>query len=811
MPALHIQVTGKVQGVGFRPFLLRLAQQVNLAGFAINTPQGVSIRISGAQNRLDHFLHTLNTTPPKHARISTLQIHVEDSPDALSTPFEIRTATENIHPQYKQQTTVIPADRALCRACLSELFDPENRRFLHPIISCIECGPRASCIRQLPFERQLTSFDQFEMCSICTEETFTPDNDFRRFHAQGNACRACGPRLSLYRMQPHKEATPCTTPDDPLLLFRQLAKAIQAGEIIAIKGMSGFHLLADARQPEVVARLRRIKQRPDKPFAIMALNSESLTPFVALNPPTRALLEEEAAPIVLVPKRNNNDPISESLAPRVTDLGCMLPNTALHYLLFYALLNAPDNPEWLTQAQAPLLIVTSANPAGEPLISNNEQALKALPAMTDWLVTHDRDILFASDDSVIQSEQVTCPALMIRRARGFAPEPLTLHSVLAEHPSKSVLACGAYLKNTFCFVQNQQVFSSTHLGEQNSRRSCAHFQEQLDYFLRQFALKPEVVACDLHPDFFSSRFAQDYAELHQLPLVQVAHHEAHIASVLNDCHLPANTPFLALALDGLGLGQAASTNSLDAPEHLLWGGELYWGKLAVEGFSHPDLQLKRLAHLSTLALPGGDKASREIGRIGYALQQRTSTRPANPFEDYSSMPDLLKDFIDSNLAVFEQSSSLGRWFDGVASLLGLRQHVSFEGQAAMELEAQARLYGKLPKPRQLLPIEDNGCLNLYPILETLLATHNPPEAAAIFHSELIDGLLRWLEWASTRYPAKDLLCSGGCFQNRIIRQHLSLAAKKSGWRVHFPRHIPVNDAGISIGQALIASLKIKTV
>ena len=811
MPTLHIQVTGKVQGVGFRPFLLRLARQLDLAGFAMNTAEGVSIQISGEQTQLDQFLQTLDTSPPRHANITALQVYLEDSPDPLKKPFEVRLAEAETGNKHNQPAAQIPADRALCKACLTELFDPANRRFLHPFISCIECGPRASCIRQLPFERQFTSFDQFEMCPACTDETLTPHEDSRRFHAQGNACPDCGPRLSLYRLPPLTEATPINTSGDKLCLFKQLAKAIQAGEIIALKDMSGFHLLADARQPEAVARLRRIKQRPDKPFAIMALNSASLSPFVVLNPPTEELLEGEAAPIVLIPKRNHSEPISESLAPKVGDLGCMLPNTALHYLLFYALLNTPESPDWLNQAQSPLLIVTSANPAGEPLISENEQALKTLPGMADWLVTHDREILFASDDSLIQNAQAPCPALMLRRARGFAPEPLPLHSAIAEHASKNVLACGAYLKNTFCLTQGQQVFISTHLGEQNSRRSYAHFQEQLDYFLRQFALKPEVIACDLHPDFFSSRFAQDYAESQQLPLVKVAHHEAHIASVLNDCNLPADTPFLGLALDGLGLGKADAISAQHPPDHLLWGGELYSGKLAVENSGQPDLQLKHLAHLSTLALPGGDKASREIVRIGYALTRNLPALNQNPFEDYSGIPAPLKHFIDHNLTTFEQSSSLGRWFDGVASLLGLRQHVSYEGQAAMELEALARGYGNLPQPIQLAGIEENGCLNLYPILEILLTTHNTQEAAAIFHSELIDGLLRWLEWASTRYPAKDVLCSGGCFQNRIIREQLALAAKKAGWRVHFPRHIPLNDAGISIGQALIATLKITTV
>lgn len=806
MPQLTIQLNGKIQGVGFRPFLLKLARQLDLAGFAMNTRQGLTIQIAGDQQVLDIFLSKIETHPPRYANITHLHVSTEDSALALNKPFEIRLA-EADQLEHALAGTIMPADRALCKACLDELFDRQNRRYLHPFISCIECGPRASSIRQLPFERQHSSFAEFSLCPLCRDESYELADDSRRFHAQTNACWDCGPRLSLYRMQPLPELQTAHKPDNKTDVFEHLAERFLAGEIIALKGLSGFHLIADARQHKVVERLRLIKQRPDKPFAVMALNVASLPSLVEMNDAAQALLESEAAPIVLIPKTKASDPIYESLAPGVSDIGCMLPNTALHYLLFYALLNKPTNPDWLTQAQAPLLIVTSANSAGEPLIFDNQSALQDLPGMADWVVTHDREIVFPSDDSVIQSAHGASPALVLRRARGFAPETLPLHSMVAEGAAKTVLACGAYLKNTFCISRGEEAFISTHLGEQNSRGSYAYFEQQLDYCLQQFSLKPDLVACDLHPDFFSSRFAESYAATHQLPLIKVAHHEAHIASVLNDCQLPADTMFLGLALDGLGLGKVGAADDIRAPEHLLWGGELYWGKLALEENGQPDLQLKHLAHLSTLTLPGGDKATQEIARIGYALQQTLPTLSSNPFEDFSGVSDPLKHFIEHNLSSFEHSSSLGRWFDGVASILGIRQKVSYEGQAAMELEALAREYGSLPQAQQLAQIEETGRLNLYPILEALFTTHNIRQAAALFHSELVDGLLRWLQWASRHYPANDVLCSGGCFQNRIIREQLILATQNSAFSIHFPAHIPVNDAGISLGQALIATLK----
>jgi hydrogenase maturation protein HypF len=827
MEQLHIEISGKIQGVGFRPYLVKLARQLDLAGYAMNTSNGLSISVAGESQLLETFLTQLQLNPPRHARIHTLNIHRQTCDIASVTemqgkPFGIRTQNQADIPTLLPASPIIPADRALCRDCLTELFDPDNRRYLHPFISCIECGPRASCIRELPFERHNTSFADFDMCPECLQESQEMRLSTRRFHAQTNACHDCGPTLSLYRLPPDAKPEKLENPDDKYFPVTWLAERIRAGDIVAIKGVSGMHLLADARQPEVVARMRRIKQRPAKAFAIMALNSATADNYVEMNALSKEQLESCAAPIMLLPLKNRHSSalsgqsvseLADTLAPGLADLGIMLPNTALHYLLFHALLNRPEGTDWLQQPQTSLLLVTSANLPGEPIISDNQDALIDLGNIADGLLVHNREIVFASDDSVLQSSNAGLPGLMIRRARGFAPEPLPLHTALRKQTSGTILACGAYLKNTFSILRGEEIIPSTHLGEQNSRRACLHFEQHIDAYQQRFDVRPDAFACDLHPDFFSSRYAESHALSDSLPLIKVAHHKAHIASVFNECDLSENTPFLALALDGLGLGDVDSPIQTERSRHRLWGGELYTGCLNRNMDNALQLALTHLAHLSTLSLPGGDIASREICRIGYALQAHLNLSTHNRFEDFSTMPAAVKTFIKTRIqhtenpaSAFEQSSALGRWFDGIASLLGICQHASYEGQAAMALEALARTSHPLPEACQTARIESDGTLNLYPVLPTLLTSADPAEAAARFHSELVDGLIRWIKWAR-HDDIKDILCSGGCFQNRILREHLDLHARKVGLRVHFPAQIPVNDGSISIGQAVLACLQ----
>jgi hydrogenase maturation protein HypF len=793
-----IELRGKVQGVGFRPFVYQLAQKLGLKGEAKNSLQGLSIEIVGEDFQVDSFLEALTQQAPKHAKISDIDTKYCNENKAEFTTFTIIKSTKQDTAINNTTSPFIAADRSLCSQCLNELFTASNHRFLHPFISCLDCGPRASIVRSLPYEREHTSYADFQACAICTNEsTHIIEGQAHRFHSQTNSCWECGPRLSLHQQTTNKNFQAIQSHSDHNAdYFELLAEAIHAGKVIAIKGISGFHLICDARQAVAVEALRKFKQRPDKPLAVMALNSSSIEPVVEINQQGILLLESESAPIVLFPKLSSDTQFVESLAPKVSDLGCMLPYTPIHYLLFHALLGKPSGTNWLNQAQAPLLVVTSANHSGEPLINKHAESLEKLSSIASYILSHDRDISFACDDSVLQaSNAISHQKLMLRRARGYAPEPIPL-----PFSGKPVLALGAHLKHTFCLTDGQQAFLSPHLGELNSLNQYQHFEDILNFYLEQHSIKPELLACDLHPDFYSSRFAEDYALKHNIPLIKVAHHQAHIASVLAEARLPENSRFLALALDGIGLGEIGLAESPP-----LWGGELFYGELIHKAASS-ELLLQHQAQLSSLSLPGGDKATQEIGRIACALVNQCPDNLPKHIDDKKFVSPSLQDFIQRNLSSFPQTSSLGRWFDAVCALLAIRQVVSYEGQAAMELEALALHYGELPQSEGLAEIDALGNLNLYPLLPRLLSDISTSEACARFHSEIIDGLLRWLLWHSKDHQTKYILCSGGCFQNRIIRNALLDAAKKKGLSIHIPQDIPVNDAGISLGQAIIASL-----
>jgi len=469
--------------------------------------------------------------------------------------------------------------------------------------------------------------------------------------------------------------------------------------------------------------------------------------------------------------------------------------------LFYALLDKPEGQAWLSKSQAPLLAVTSANMSGEPLISDNQECIEKISGVAEYILCHDREINLSCDDSVVQSGDSTTNTMIIRRARGFAPEPIQL-----PFSGKAVLAFGAHLKHTFCLSDGQQAFLSPHLGEPESIASYDHFEEILNTYLKLSSVKPEVIACDSHPDFFSSQFAKNYAQKNQLPLVEVPHHQAHLAAVLAEIHLPENSAFIGLALDGIGLGESL-TQTGGQSDKPLWGGELFIGKLDSYTNKQTSLSFKHHAQISQLSLPGGDKATKHIGRIGFALFESLKDKTLSNFESDFAISSELKEFIQTHSENFPKTSSLGRWFDTISSLLGIRQSVSYEGQAAMELEALAIQYGKLPQSKQFAIVDEHGCLDLYPILPAILCSKSIQEGAAVFHSELVDGLIRWILEITKQQNTQHVVCSGGCFQNRIIRNALYEGATKEGLLVHYPKQVPANDAGISLGQVLIASLK----
>lgn len=768
------KITGCIQGVGFRPFVYQLATHLGLKGHVTNEYDGVHIEVLGSKAILDNFRQQLLQTHPVHARIDSLSV-LENTADTTHgySDFKILDSQQKTNESFL--STEVPADRSLCHKCLEELFDPQNRRYRYPFINCTDCGPRYSLINALPYDRQNTSMAPFHMCTQCELEYSSAAN--RRFHAQPNACQQCGPCLTL-----HDSSGQTVPGQDPVT---DLADKISAGHIVAVKGVGGFHLVCDARNSEAVKKLRQRKQRPDKPFAVMALNTASLEPWVTLNKKSITQLNDSTAPIVLLPKQGESSGELPCIAEGMSDLGCLLPYTPVHYLIFHALLNKPARHDWLTKANDFLLVTTSANLSGEPLITDNDDCLEKLASIADYFLLHDRDILARCDDSLMQAGNI--PAV-IRRARGYAPRSTVLPEL---EKATSILACGAFLKNTFCLTQGNKAWLSPHIGELDSAESCIAFRSSIDHYLQLFDVKPDAIACDLHPDFYSSRFAEEFSRSSGIPLIPVQHHRAHIAAVIAEHRLEG--PVLGLALDGTGLGD----------DHTPWGGELFYG-LSDE--------LERIGHLSPLPLPGGDIAAREIWRLAVALLDKTGKE--NVQQRYlRELEQHLKhnnqgQFNDSTLKTLMNqaihTSSAGRWFDAVATLLTGRKRVSFEGQAAMELEQLALSCTIQPEPRQLASVCENGMLDLYPILPPLLNMKDASYAAASFHIELVDGLLRWLTWASPRCSTHTIVCSGGCFQNRILRTELKHRLEKAGFKVYFPVQIPANDGGISFGQAWIA-------
>jgi hydrogenase maturation protein HypF len=755
----HIRIHGIVQGVGFRPFVYRLAQELGVDGWVRNDGAGVEIAVRTSAEVLTELLDRLKSAAPPLAQVE--HIEVEDAPDDFVAPPGFRILASG---GGRAQTAVTP-DAATCPDCLAELLDPANRRYRYPFINCTHCGPRYTITARLPYDRPNTSMAGFTLCPACRAEYDDPLD--RRFHAQPNACPACGPKLELIPR----------TSEDPIAAAVEL---LRAGRILAVKGLGGFHLMCDARNAAAVAELRRRKQREAKPFAVMAANPASLAPFAAIGEHAGFALESRERPIVLLAKHTACDTALPGVAEGVAGLGAMLPYAPLHTLLFHEAAGRPAGTDWLAQPQELLLVCTSANPGSEPLVTGNDEALARLSGIADAFLLHDRDILVGCDDSLVACDEKETPphCHFIRRARGHTPRAIRL-----PHAGPSVLACGGWLKNTVCLTRGHHAFVSQHIGDLDNaatrnamEAAAAHLQEVLE-------IRPRMIACDRHPDYYSSRFAAALAAEQGLPLVTVQHHHAHLAAVLAEHGV--TRPALGLALDGTGLGDDGHP----------WGGEL----LLLKGADYT-----RLGHLSGLPLPGGDRAAREPWRMaasalhalgrGAEIEQRFAAIPAAAI-----VAQMLENRVNTPPA-----SSGGRLFDAAAGLLGLLPVTAFEGQAAMLLESLAGRHGAVMPLAEGYRLETDGTLNFLPLLAVLADEPDAARGAALFHATLADGLAHWLAQAAQNQGLSDVALSGGCFLNAHLSHALRDLLRRQGLTVLEARQVPPNDGGISLGQAWVA-------
>lgn len=762
-----LRVRGLVQGVGFRPYVWRLAKELDLAGWVRNDAAGVSIAVDG--QRVEEFIARLPRELPPLARIDGI-----DSETVIPAPAGIQDRGEGgfhiLASESGLSSTAIGPDAAVCPACIAELCDPADRRWRYAFTTCTHCGPRYTVSRGIPYDRARTSLAGFPLCAPCAAEYAAPAD--RRFHAETTCCPDCGPQLALLDASGRQVAGDA---------IAETLRRLRAGQIVAIKGLGGFHLACEARNAAAVAELRERKQREAKPFAVMGLNAASLAGHALIGADELALLHSVAAPIVLCPKGESE---LKGIAPGLAWLGVMLPATPLHLLLWHEAAGRPAGTAWLAAPSDLLLVMTSANPQGEPLVIGNGEAQARLAGIADAYLVHDREIVIRCDDSVVRAG----PAF-IRRARGYVPLPIALNSPGGDD-GPAVLALGGYLKNSICVIKGRQAFLSQHIGGLDNAAAIAFLEETVDHLLGILDVRPELIAHDLHPDFPSTHLALRLAEKLGVPAIAVGHHQAHIAAICAEHGI--NEPILGLALDGVGLG----------PDGAAWGGEL----LRLDGAG-----CQRLGHLQPLAMPGGERAAKEPWRMavsalhGAGLGYRVGgwSKQYYPNRDPGPLLTMLARKLRSPL-----TTSLGRWFDAAAGLLGVRELMQYEGQAAMELEGLAARHGPVaPLPGGYALREQGAVLDFSPLLPALMGCKDDAGyGAALFHATVAAGLAEWVDAAVDREKGAKIAIGGGCAMNAVLMAALRGHFAAAGLDLREARLVPPNDGGLALGQAWLARL-----
>ena len=769
---LKLAVRGAVQGVGFRPFVFRLAKKLKLNGWVNNSPQGVFIEVEGGRPALKDFLQRLESEKPPRSFIQSLETSWLDSVGYQA--FEIRASEGG-----GDKTALVLPDIATCPDCLREIYDPQNRRYRYPFTNCTYCGPRFSIIEALPYDRANTSMKKFTMCPACQAEYDNPRD--RRFHAQPNACPACGPFLELW-----SAAGEVIFGGNEALLAA--AQMLRRGKIVAVKGIGGFHLLTDARNEKAVQLLRQRKQREEKPFALMFPTLASIQADCEILPLEERLLRSPESPIVLLREITRHPaPIAHSVAPGNPCLGVMLPSNPLHHLLM-AELGFP-------------VVATSGNLSDEPICTNEHEALKRLASIADTFLVHNRPIVRHMDDSIVRV--MVAREMVLRRARGFAPLPIQLESKLQGTKSKNILAVGAQLKNSVALAVGDNVFISQHIGDLETEEAHQAFRRVAADLPKLYAASPETIAADLHPDYLSSKFAEAFigragsapaaagAQGSERPTkVGVQHHVAHVLSCIAENEVPL--PALGVAWDGTGYGTDGT----------IWGGEFF----LVE-----DKGVERIAHLRPFRLPGGEAAVKEPRRValgmlfemfGEAVFQRKGLPVLLMFttSELAALKIMLQRGLNSPL-----TTSIGRLFDAVASLAGLRQKMHFEGQAAMELEfAGEGIKTDEHYDLSLVARHSSLILDWQPMIEAVLNdVQSGIDIGTIsvkFHNALAEAVIE----VAKRVGEKRVVISGGCFQNRYLTERVVTRLRKETFQPYWHQRVPTNDGGIVLGQIFAA-------
>lgn len=761
-----IRIRGIVQGVGMRPTVWRLAHECGVRGEVWNDAQGVMIHAWAEQHTLDEFVERLQREAPPLARIDSVEC------SALSE----RTAAEDfriLHSRDGETHTGVAADAASCPACLAEVSDPNNRRYRYPFTNCTHCGPRLSIIRTVPYDRANTSMSVFPMCPACKAEYDNPAD--RRFHAQPNACPECGPRVWLEDGEGHP-LSPGADED----AVATAARLIREGEIVAIKGIGGIHLACDAGNAETVARLRRNKQRYHKAFALMASDLEMVRRYAAVTESEAALLQESAAPIVILQARGETLPLE--IAPGQNSLGFMLPYTPLHHLLM--------------QEMARPIVLTSGNRSDEPQCIDNGDARERLAGIADAFLLHDREIVNRLDDSVTRIAD-DAPR-MLRRARGYAPQPLKLSGDLTGE--RSILALGAELKNSFCLLLRGEAVLSQHMGDLEDSATYRDYLHNLALYRKLFDFRPDRIVVDRHPNYLSTQFGRRLANEEGIELIEVQHHHAHIVACMAEHAIPREQKVLGVALDGLGMGE----------EGELWGGEFLLSDY---------VSFKKLAGLQPVAMLGGAQAMREPWRntLAQLLQLSAGEQLMDRYSDLEIVRFLRQQPLDTLRTMLSKglnsplASSAGRLFDAVAAALGIcREQAGYEGHAAIELEAVATPYFLAERDSGYSFTWHDGLLGWEPLWNELFADLQSGvergRIAARFHHGVAHAVSEVAARLASQHGIEVVALNGGVWQNRLLLEESSRQLRAQGLRVISPQNVPANDGGLSLGQAVIGAL-----
>ncbi len=808
----EIKVKGIVQGVGFRPFIYSLASKYNLNGFVLNNAEGVVIEVEGEKEILKKFILDIEQKAPPLSRIEKIQTKILHLTGYKT--FIIKSSRGTMHrASTVNMVTLISADITICKDCVQELFDTNDRRFSYPFINCTNCGPRFTIIKDIPYDRDKTTMNKFKMCFLCQKEYDNPLD--RRFHAQPNACPDCGPQVKLIN---NIGATSIFQSKETEAI-KDTIELLKQGKIVAIKGLGGFHLACDAQNQKAVATLRAKKYREEKPFAVMAKNMEVIKSFCLVNKFEEKLLLSEKRPIVLLRKkgitlnpslvilnkvknlnisfrvnsaknlvedssltlRMTEGKIADGVAPKQKYYGVMLPYTPLHHLLFL---------------QLSILVMTSGNISDEPISYKNEETLAKLKDITDYFLINDREIYMRCDDSVTRCFEDK--EMILRRARGYVPEHIKLPVVRANGRSPlHILSCGAELKNTFCLARDNYAFVSHHIGDLENIETLTSFEQGIEHFKNLFYINPTVIAYDLHPEYLSTKYAKKLRTLNsKLLTVGIQHHHAHIASCMAENGITQKV--IGVAFDGLGYGD----------DNTLWGGEFF-----VADFSG----FKRVAHFKYIQMPGGTQAIKEPYRMAisylYQIYGDNALDLGIEFTNkidkkrWNGLISIIDKHINSPII-----SSVGRLFDAVSSLIGTRDKVNYEGQAAIELEMIADENCTAEYSYEINPHNSGLIIDpsqiFFGIIEDLKSNKEFSIISAKFHNTIANIIKDVALQIRERLGLNEVALSGGVFQNMLLLQVTLNKLRESEFRVYTHHKVPSNDGGISLGQTVIANAKI---